>query len=89
MMKRTMFGSEAASHTESSGLPTAKKHLVANSTKEEDAEKAAREFRRRFDDARKQTALKPLRSASQEAKDEVFDDQLGTNRLSPDQPDSR
>lgn len=48
-------------------------HLVANSTKEEDAEKAAREFRRRLDDGRKQTALKPLRSASQEANGEVFD----------------
>lgn len=33
-------------------------HLVTNSTKEEDAEKAAREFRRRLEDARKQTALK-------------------------------
>lgn len=30
-------------------------HLVANSTKEEDAEKSAREFRRRLDDAPRQT----------------------------------
>ena len=36
-------------------------HLVANSTKEEDAVKAAREFRKHLNDVGKQTALKPLR----------------------------